>query len=200
MGVCATAGRARTAASAPIKPIFPMFMSVPFCNGPHDNTRRVPRLGIGRFCGYTFRRSLHTCRNSTVFLDPRSAEFDRFIRGQPGPVGATGAQCDPDCLPVDMLFDRERSGGSHYSASCVMNCGVQAHCRTSLFRKKTANASMNSRGIVTARATFLPHLCRQAQLENRDRCKKMARTPLERIQACVPGNRGGPFRYQNPNI
>ena len=67
---------------------------------------RLPRLaGRGRI--ERPERSLRRVRDGGVFLDPLPTELHRFFGGQPGPVGATGAECDPDGLTVDMLFDRE---------------------------------------------------------------------------------------------
>ena len=42
-----------------------------------------------------------------IFFDPIPAELNGFIGGKPGPVGAARADCDPNSLAVDMLFDRE---------------------------------------------------------------------------------------------
>ena len=48
-----------------------------------------------------------------VLFDPLTTELNGLVRGQPGPIGATGPQRDPDSFAVDMLFNRERSGLRH---------------------------------------------------------------------------------------
>ena len=49
----------------------------------------------------------------TVLFDPLTAELNGLVRGQPGPIGATGPQRNPDSFAVDMLFNRERSRLRH---------------------------------------------------------------------------------------
>jgi hypothetical protein len=59
---------------------------------------------------------LRRLRDSTVFLDPRATELDRFAGGQPGPIGAARPQRDPNRFAMDMLFNSEGGGKRHNTA------------------------------------------------------------------------------------
>jgi hypothetical protein len=76
------------------------------------NALRFPAERLGcQWCGATI--LLRRLRPGAVFLDPGAAKLDRFLRGQPGPVGAAGAQGDPDGIAMYVFFNGDKGRVRH---------------------------------------------------------------------------------------